>query len=75
MQECDGSFSRYSNPKEATQPNCDDNWRTAAHCPGDMVATQLEVEIRPEGDDRFISGLKLRCRPIEVQSRCVANCG
>lgn len=74
--EADGTIDLRQLAGEVTKdrPNCDDNWRTPSECPANSVATQVEVHLRPDGDDLSISGLRLICREVQTVRTCVANC-
>ena len=65
--EPDGSLFPLPGHKEEPRAKCDGNWRTPSECPLGQVATRIEVHLREDGDQRSVSGLRLICRPVEVE--------
>jgi serine protease len=73
--EADGRIIEIANPATEQRTNCNGNWREVAFCPTGTLATAIEVHLRPDGNDQSVSGLALRCREVQVERECVANCG
>ncbi|MCX7554928.1 S8 family serine peptidase [Marinicella sp. S1101] len=71
--ESDNTLTRISNPTTFERPNCDDNWRTPAYCPGDSLATKLVVYIEDEGNNEVITGLGLRCKTLDSEEVCISG--
>ncbi len=72
--EPDGRIFPLAGEIEERRTNCDGNWRTPSECPTGHVATRVEVHLRGDGNDLSVSGLRLMCRPVELEQTCVANC-